>query len=110
MHWWRLQRMCLPGMGTDEIFGQQGNGCRACHASLLAAGVGEDAAKQKREDWVRPMALAGHEVLYIGTHRGRLQRVHLPARAVPERWEHLWDNGRGEALMCLAVRRHRASL
>ena len=56
------------------------------------------------------MALAGHEVLYIGTHRGRLQRVHLPARAVPERWEHLWDNGRGEALMCLAVRRYRASL
>ena len=70
---------------------------------MHAAGAGEAASKQTREDWVRPMALASHEVLYIGTHRGRLQRVRLPARGVPERWEHLWDNGRGEALMCIAV-------
>ena len=50
------------------------------------------------------MALAGHQVLYIGTHQGRLQRVQLPCLGLPERWEQLWDNGRGEALMCLAVR------
>ena len=80
------------------------------HALLHAVAAGEVAAEQEREDWVRPMALASHEVLYIGTHRGRLQRVHLPARGVPERWEHLWDNGRGEALMCLAVSPHCASL
>ena len=77
---------------------------------MHAAVAGEAAPKQTREDWVRPMALAGHEVLYIGTHRGRLQRVQPPARGAPERWEHLWNNGRGEALMCLAVSRRHASL
>jgi len=53
---------------------------------------------------VRPMALASHDVLYIGTQQGRLQRVHLPSPGVPERWEQLWENGCREALMCLAVR------
>ena len=96
--------MCLPGMGTGEVFGQlQDNGCGVRRALLHAAGAGEAAAKQEREDWVRPMALASHEVLYIGTHKGRLQRACLPSRGAPERWEHLWDNARGQALMCLAV-------
>ena len=53
---------------------------------------------------MRPMALASHQVLYIGTHQGRLQRVQLPSPGLPERWEQLWQNGRREALMCLAVR------
>ncbi len=53
---------------------------------------------------MRPMALASHHVLYIGTHQGRLQRVQLPSPGLPERWEQLWQNGRREALMCLAVR------
>ncbi len=53
---------------------------------------------------MRPMALASHAVLYIGTQQGRLQRVHLPSPGVPERWEQLWENGCKEALMCLAVR------
>ena len=52
---------------------------------------------------MRPMALASHQVLYIGTHQGRLQRVQLPSPGLPERWEQLWEKGRGEALMCLAV-------
>jgi hypothetical protein len=52
---------------------------------------------------VRPMALASHQVLYVGTHQGRVQRVTLPGPGQPERWEQLWENGRREALMCLAV-------
>lgn len=50
------------------------------------------------------MALADHQVLYIGTHQGRLQRVQLPCPGLPERWEQLWDNDWREALMCLTVR------
>ena len=53
---------------------------------------------------MRPMALASHHVLYIGTHQGRLQRVQIPCPGLPELWEQLWDNGHREALMCLAVR------
>ena len=52
---------------------------------------------------MRPMALVSHQVLYVGTHQGRVQRVTLPGPWQPERWEQLWENGRREALMCLAV-------
>ena len=55
-------------------------------------------------DWVRSMALAGHNVLYIGTNQGKVQRVRLPDKdCEQELWEQLWDNGRAEALTCLAV-------
>ncbi|BDA49006.1 probable WD repeat-containing protein 6 at N-terminal half [Coccomyxa sp. Obi] len=55
-------------------------------------------------DWVRSMALADHNVLYVGTNLGRVQRVRLPDEdSERELWEQLWDNGRAEALICLAV-------
>lgn len=84
---------------------------------MMGGVAGQGACKQNREDWVRPMALANHQVLYLGTHQGRLQRVWLPrpgpglpspgpgmpGLGTAERWEQLWDNGCGEAMMCLAV-------
>jgi hypothetical protein len=61
--------------------------------------------KSSREDWARTMALADEGLLYVGTNLGRLQRVWLPdlAAGQAEEWERLWDNGRAEPLVCLAV-------
>ncbi len=68
------------------------------------AGQLQQKLKGSKGDWVRSMALASHEVLYVGTNTGRLQRVHLPhGEGGEEHWEHLWENGRAEPLVCVAV-------
>lgn len=74
-------------------------------SALHSAGQSAPKAAAGKGDWVRSMALAGHDVLYVGTNLGRVQRVRLPDKdSEQELWEQLWDNGRAEALICLAVR------
>jgi hypothetical protein len=66
--------------------------------------TGQQKPRGSKGDWVRSMALDSHDVLYVGTNAGRLQRVHLPhADRGEEHWEDLWDNGRAEPLVCVAV-------
>jgi hypothetical protein len=76
---------------------------------LPFAGAQQGVCTSGREDWARTLALVDQGLLYVGTNMGRLQRVWLPddcSGQQEEQWEHLWDDGRAEPLVCLAVRVH----
>ena len=74
------------------------------------AGAHSNTSKGQKgeEDWPCSMALAGPDTLYVGTHRGRLQRVQMPGPGSPgaqqEEWRQLWQSPRAQPLSCLAVR------
>lgn len=75
----------------------------------VAGACSGNGAARPTEDWICAVALASPDVLYVGTRLGALQRVTLPRAASPgtagreEEWEQVSQNGRAEALSCLAV-------
>jgi hypothetical protein len=87
--------------------------CLQWCAGMCNGGSHPNVADAHKDDWICTLALASHDVLCLGTHLGRLQRVLLPAPGSPcslgsgqqeERWQQLWQSPRGQPLSCLAVR------
>ena len=77
-----------------------------CRAAPSGARCSASKGQKGEEDWVCAMALASPDTLYVGTHKGRLQRVQLPgpgSASRQEEWQQLWHSPRAQPLSCLAV-------
>lgn len=63
------------------------------------------AEKKPRPDWVRCLALAGRDVLYVSMNSGSVSRVRFEGAGQPEVWQTLWEDGgeKPNPVTCLAV-------